>query len=71
MGAARDVETAVPGESVQSLRTENATLTRRVHQLSQEHRKLQERLEGARSNLRFVDTRIADLEARLLERDRP
>ncbi|GHD75814.1 hypothetical protein GCM10010317_091110 [Streptomyces mirabilis] len=34
-----------------------------------EHRKLQERLEGARSNLRFADKRIADLEVQLLERD--
>lgn len=28
---------------------------------------LQERLEGTRSNLRFADKRIADLEAQLLE----
>ncbi|MEU7563984.1 hypothetical protein [Streptomyces eurythermus] len=40
-------------------------------QLTQEHRKLQERLEGARSNLRFAEKRIADLEAQLLERDAP
>ncbi|MEU4497542.1 hypothetical protein AB0F96_29890 [Streptomyces sp. NPDC023998] len=35
--------------------------------LTQDHRTLQERLEGARSNLRFADKRIADLEAQLLE----
>lgn len=67
MGVTRDAETMMSGESVQTLRTENASLTRRVHQLSQEHRKLQERLEGARSNLRFADKRIAGLEAQLLE----
>ncbi|MEU6820894.1 hypothetical protein ABZ921_09710 [Streptomyces atriruber] len=61
----------VPGESVQHLTTENTTLKHRVHQLTQEYRKLQERLEGARSNLRFADKRIADLEAQVLERDQP
>ncbi|WP_225882388.1 hypothetical protein [Streptomyces aureocirculatus] len=59
----------VPGESVQQLVTENTSLKRRVHQLTQEHRTLQERLQGARSNLRFADKRIADLEAQLLEQD--
>ncbi|MFF8029335.1 hypothetical protein ACFZDJ_51605 [Streptomyces sp. NPDC007896] len=59
----------VPGESVQHLTTKYTTLKHRVHQLAQEHRKLQERLEGARSNLRFTDKRIADLEVQLLERD--
>ncbi len=67
MGQLRDFEQMVPGESVQRITTENATLKRRVQQLSQEHRALQERLEGARSNLRFADKRIADLEAQLLE----
>ncbi|MCX5206059.1 hypothetical protein OG897_32165 [Streptomyces sp. NBC_00237] len=61
----------VPGESVQQLTTENTTLKHRVHQLTQEDRKLQERLEGARSNLRFAEKRIANLEAELLEQDRP
>ncbi|WP_031487811.1 DUF6262 family protein [Streptomyces bicolor] len=71
MGQLRDFEQMVPGESVQQLATENTTLKRRVHQLAQEHRALQERLEGARSNLRFADKRIADLEAQIVERDQP
>ncbi|MEU9464038.1 DUF6262 family protein [Streptomyces sp. NPDC048312] len=71
MGQLRDFDQMVPGESVQQLTTENTTLKHRVHQLTQEHRKLQERLEGARSNLRFAERRIADLEARLLEREQP
>jgi hypothetical protein len=54
-----------------ALVTEKTTLQRRVQQLTQEHRKLQERLEGARSNLCFADKRIADLEAQLLEQDQP
>ncbi|MFG2025618.1 DUF6262 family protein [Streptomyces sp. NPDC048825] len=69
MGQLRDFDQMVPGESVQALTTENTTLKRRVHQLTQEHRKLQERLEGARTNLRFADKRIADLEAQILEQD--
>ncbi|MFE5125129.1 DUF6262 family protein [Streptomyces sp. NPDC056669] len=70
MGQIRDFDQMVPGESVQALVTENTTLKHRVHQLTQEHRKLQERLEGARSNLRFADKRIADFEAQILERNR-
>ncbi|MFK0283258.1 DUF6262 family protein [Streptomyces sp. NPDC090499] len=67
MGQLRDAEQMVPGESVQQLLTENTTLKRRLHLVTQEHRSLQERLHGARSNLRFADKRIADLEAELLE----
>ncbi|UUU39753.1 DUF6262 family protein [Streptomyces sp. NBC_00162] len=66
MGHIRDFDQMVPGESVQALTTENTTLKRRVQQLAGEHRSLQERLEGARSNLRFAERRIADLEAQLL-----
>lgn len=67
MGQLRDVDGMIPGESVQHLTTENTTLKRRIQQVTQEHRKLQERLEGARTNLRFSDKRIADLEVQLLE----
>jgi len=71
MGQLRDFDQMVPGESVQALTVENTTLKRRVQQLTREHSSLQERLEGARSNLRFAEKRIADLEAQLLERDEP
>ncbi|MGW3974189.1 hypothetical protein ACWEFD_33470 [Streptomyces ardesiacus] len=67
MGQLRDVDRMVPGDSVQHLTTENATLKRRVDQVTREHRILRERLEGARSNLRFAEKRIADLEIQLLE----
>ncbi|MEV7526451.1 DUF6262 family protein [Streptomyces sp. NPDC091371] len=67
MGQLRDFDQMVPGESVQALVTENTTLRHRVHQLTRDHRTLQERLEGARSNLRFAERRISDLEAELLE----
>ncbi|MFE4612128.1 DUF6262 family protein [Streptomyces niveus] len=67
MGQLCDIDQMVPGESVQQLTTENTTLKRRIQQVTQEHRKLQERLEGARTNLRFADKRIADLEIQVLE----
>ena len=54
--------------SVQAVVTENATLKRRIRQLAQEHRALQERFEGCRANLRHAETRIGDLEAELTER---
>lgn len=69
MGRLRDFDQMVPGESVQHLVTENTGLKRRVQQLTQEHRTLQERLEGSRSNLRFAEKRIADLEVQLLGQD--
>lgn len=59
----------VPGESVHPLTTKNTTLKRRVQRLSQEPRARQERLEGARSNNRLVQKRIAVLEAQRLEQD--
>ncbi len=43
-------------------------LKRRLQQVTQEHRKLQERLEGARTDDRIAEKRIADLEAQVLER---
>ncbi|MGZ9935813.1 DUF6262 family protein [Streptomyces sp. NC-S4] len=70
MGQIRDFDQMVPGESVQHLVSKNTILEHRVQQLTQEHRKLQERLEGARSDLRFSDERIAALEAQLLEHHR-
>lgn len=67
MGQLRDTEQMIPGDGVPATLTENTTLKRRVQQLTQEHRALQERLEGARSNLRFAETRIAVLEVQVLE----
>lgn len=59
-GQTRDAEQMVPGESAQAITTENTTLKQHVLQLTQEHRTLQERLEGARSNNRFADRHSAD-----------
>jgi chromosome segregation ATPase len=67
MGQLSDFDQMVPGESVQQLSTENTTLKHRVQHLTREHRSLQERLEGARSNLRFAEKRTAELEVQVLE----
>lgn len=66
MGQIRDLDQPWSGESIQRLVEENASLKLQVKRLTQEHRSLQERLEGARSNVRFAERRIADLEAQLL-----
>jgi len=65
MGQLRDTETADNSEP--TMAAENASLKRRVRQLTQEHRELQERLEGCRANLRFAETHVGELEAQLVE----
>ncbi len=68
MGQVRDLEAEWTQEAIQRITTENATLKQRVRQLSQDNRSLEERLKAARSNLRFQDRRLADLEAQLADR---
>ncbi|MFJ4836375.1 hypothetical protein ACIP79_41760 [Streptomyces sp. NPDC088747] len=51
-------------EAVQRIATENSSLKQRVRQLTADSRTFDERLKAARSNLRFQDRRVADLEAR-------
>lgn len=67
MGQVRDLDRSWSGESTQRLVEENTSLQLQVKRLTQEHRSLQERLEGARSNVRFAERRIADLQAQLLD----
>jgi hypothetical protein len=67
MGQIRDFDQMVPGESVQRLVTQNTSLKTTIRQLTAEHRELQERLEGARSNNRFLNKRVADLETQLID----
>jgi hypothetical protein len=67
MGQIRDLEQDFPKDAAQRITTENTTLKQRVRQLTQDNRTLEERLEAARSNTRFADRRIAQLEAQLLE----
>ncbi|MCX4859221.1 DUF6262 family protein [Streptomyces canus] len=67
LGQIRDLEAEWTEEAIQRITTENTTLKQRVRQLTADNRRLDERLKAPRSNLRFQDRRIADLEARLAD----
>lgn len=67
LGRIRDLEAEWTQESIQRITTENTTLKQRVRQLTTDNRTLEERLTAARSNLRFQDRRVADLEAKLAD----
>jgi uncharacterized protein (DUF3084 family) len=49
---------------------QSTQMRERVRQLSQDKRQLEERLQAERTNSRFQDQKIAQLEAQLLELDR-
>jgi chromosome segregation ATPase len=66
-GQLRDTERELTDEAAHRAATENTTLRQRVRQLTADNRALTERLEAARSNNRFADRRIAQLEAQLTE----
>jgi ribosomal protein L9 len=70
-GQIRDLEAEWTQDDVQRITAENTTLKQRVRELIAENRALDERLKAARSNLRFQDRRIADLEVRLTESANP
>ena len=55
LGKVRDLEADLPEDGVQRLITENTTLKRRVHELAQEVKRFQERLQAARDNNRFLE----------------
>lgn len=67
LGQIRDLEHDLSPEAAQRLVTENTTLKQRVRELTHDNKTLAERLEAARSNNRFSDRRIAQLEAQLTE----
>lgn len=64
----RDLEADLPEDGVQRLITERTTLKRQIQDLTHEKNRLNERLHAARDNNRFLDNRIADLEAQLIDR---
>ena len=66
-GTIRDLETPLSTGSAQRITAENTTLHHRIRQLTDEHRQLRERLDAARSASRFLDRRVADLEAQIAE----
>jgi chromosome segregation ATPase len=65
LGKLRDLEHDLPEGSLQRIVTENTTLKQHVRQLTQDNQRYQERLASARQNNRFLDKRVADLEAQL------
>jgi hypothetical protein len=67
MGQARDLEHTWSHDGLQRLVTENTTLKQRVRQVTEDNQILTDKLAAARSNARFLDRRIADLELQLLE----
>lgn len=66
LGQVRDLEAEWTQEAIQRITSENTTLKQRARQLTADNRTLEERLKAARSNLRFQDRRVADLETQLL-----
>ncbi|WP_445283101.1 hypothetical protein [Streptomyces sp. DSM 118148] len=67
LGQMRDLQVEWTEKSIQRITTENTTLKQRVRQLTADKRTLEERLQAARSNLRFQDRCVADLEARVAD----
>ncbi|MFI6928606.1 DUF6262 family protein [Nonomuraea spiralis] len=63
----RDLEDDLPDDAGGRILAENTTLKQRVLHLTVENRTLNERLQAARSNARFADRRIAELETQLLD----
>jgi hypothetical protein len=66
LGRIRDLENDLPEDGIARTISENHALRVQVRQLTQENRRLEERLAGARDTNRFLDKRIADLETQVL-----
>jgi len=67
LGRVRDLEHDLPEDGVQRVLTENHALRAQARQLTQDNHRLGERLAGARDTSRFLDKRIAQLEAEIAE----
>jgi Family of unknown function (DUF6262) len=66
LGYIRDLQHDLPDDGVQRILTENHSLKVQLRQAAADQRLLQEALAGARDNNRFLDKRVAQLEARLV-----
>jgi hypothetical protein len=66
LGRIRDLENDLPEDGIARTINENHALRAQVRQLTQDSRRPEERLAGARDTSRFLDRRIADLEAQVL-----
>jgi predicted nucleic acid-binding Zn-ribbon protein len=67
LGRIRDLEHDLPEDGVKRVLDENHSLRAQVRQLTQDNRRLEERLAGARDNYRSLDSQVARLEAELAE----
>ncbi|WP_405605582.1 DUF6262 family protein [Streptomyces sp. NBC_01410] len=67
LGQIRDLQAEWTEEAIQRIATENTTHKQRIRQLTADNHTLDERLKAARSNLRFQDRRLGDLEAHLAD----
>ncbi|MGC4808901.1 DUF6262 family protein [Micromonospora sp. DT228] len=66
LGHIRDLQVEYTHDTSLRVAEENSTLKQQVRQLADATRGLEEKLRTARSNNRFLDKRIADLEAELV-----
>ncbi|MFL0176997.1 hypothetical protein A5630_06835 [Mycolicibacterium mucogenicum] len=66
-GRIRDLEADLSEDAAQRLLAQNHGLRNQVRDLTDEVQRLNDRLHGARDNNRFLDKRIADLEAQLVD----
>ncbi|WP_327364971.1 DUF6262 family protein [Streptomyces sp. NBC_01296] len=71
LGQIKDLQTQWTEEDIVRITTDNGTLKRRVRELAAENKSLIAKLTAARDNVRFADKRIAELEAQILEHQRP
>jgi hypothetical protein len=67
LGQIRDLEIDLPADAVERITVENRTLRQENRDLTVGSQQLAERLKAARETNRFLDTRIARLEAELAE----
>lgn len=67
LGRIRDLEIDLPADAVERINAENRTLRQQNRKLTTDNQQLTERIKAARENNRFLDTRIARLEADLAE----
>ncbi len=67
LGQIRDIESEWTEGTIQRVTHENTNLKQRVRNLSDQNRTLDERLSAARTNLRFQDRRLSELEAQLID----
>ena len=67
LGQIRDLEIDLPADAVERITAENRTFRQDNRKLTTENQRLTDRLKVARENNRFLDTRIAHLEAELAE----